>query len=84
VDLAEALHPEVVVLDLRLESESGLEAIPELKSVSPESRIVVYSGSESMKGPARRAGADAVLDKVSMASADELEQVVAGVPEARE
>ncbi len=81
VDLAEALQPEVVVLDLRLDGESGLDAIPELRAVAPRSRIVVYSAVDSMKSSARRAGAHAVLDKVSMASAAELEQLVAERPE---
>ena len=76
LDLAESLQPDVIVLDLTLEGESGLDAIPELRSVAPESRIVVYSGSEAMKVPARRAGAHAVLSKVSMASVSELERAV--------
>ena len=76
VDLAEALQPDVIVLDLTLDGENGLDAIPELRAVAPESRIVVYSGTEAMKVPARRAGAHAVLNKVSMASVMELEQAV--------
>jgi DNA-binding NarL/FixJ family response regulator len=82
IDLAEAMQPEVVVLDLSLDGESGLDAIPHLRSVAPDARIVVYSGAETLKGPARRAGADAVLDKVSMSSVDELERVVTGVASA--
>lgn len=75
VDLAQAIQPDLVVLDLNLEGESGLDAIPELRHVAPDARIVVYSGSPSMKGPARRAGAHVVLDKVSMASVEELVRV---------
>ena len=77
VDLAEALQPDVIVLDLTLDGESGLDAIPELRRVAPGSLIVVYSASEAMKVPARRAGAHAVLNKVSMASVTELQRVVA-------
>ncbi|HEX2272381.1 MAG TPA: response regulator [Acidimicrobiales bacterium] len=76
VDLAQAFQPDVIVLDLTLEGESGLEVIPELRAVAPDSRIVVYSGSEAMKVPARRAGAHAVLSKVSMASVSDLERAV--------
>lgn len=76
VDLAEALQPSVIILDLTLDGESGLDAIPELRAVAPDSRIVVYSGSEAMKIPARRAGAHVVLSKVSMASVSELERAV--------
>ena len=76
VDLAEALQPSVIVLDLSLDGESGLDAIPELRKVAPASRIVVYSGSEAMKIPARRAGAHVVLNKVSMTSLSDLERAV--------
>ena len=76
VDLAEALQPYVVVLDLTLDGESGLDAIPELRAVAPDSLIVVYSGTEAMKIPARRAGAHVVLSKVSMASVSDLERAV--------
>ncbi|MFL5911730.1 MAG: response regulator [Gaiellaceae bacterium] len=79
VDLAEAMQPDLIVLDLNLDGESGLDAIPELRTVAPGSRIVVYSGSGAMKGPARRAGAHAVLNKVSMASVGELERVVTDI-----
>lgn len=77
VDLAESLQPDVIVLDLTLDGESGLDAIPELRAVTPDSRIVVYTGTEAMKVPARRAGAHAVLSKVSMASVSELEEALA-------
>ncbi len=77
LDLAESLQPDVIVLDLTLEDESGLDAIPELRAVTPDSRIVVYTGTEAMKVPARRAGAHAVLSKVSMASVSELEEALA-------
>lgn len=80
VDLAEAIQPHVIILDLNLGGESGLDAIPELRSVAPGSRIVVYSASEVMKAPARKAGADDVLDKVSMTSVGELERVVSNLP----
>lgn len=78
VELAQTLQPDVIVLDLTLEGESGLEAISELRAVTPESRIVVYTATEAMKVPARRAGAHAVLSKVSMASVRDLELAVAG------
>ena len=80
VELAQDLQPDVIVLDLTLEDESGLAVIPELRVVAPSSRIVVYSGTETMKVPARRAGAHAVLSKVSMASVAELERAVAEAP----
>src|ERR687886_698152 len=49
VELAEAMQPAVIVLDLSLEEESGVEAIPELRRVAPHSPIVVYSGADTLK-----------------------------------
>lgn len=75
VEVAETLQPEVIVLDLTLDGESGLDAIPELRAVAPRSRIVVYSAS-AVDAPARRAGADAVLSKLGRATLSDLERVV--------
>jgi DNA-binding NarL/FixJ family response regulator len=33
----------VLVLDLRMPGVTGLEAVPEIRSASPDTRIVVYS-----------------------------------------
>ena len=41
-ELAE-VRPDVLVLDLRMPGITGLEAVPEIRSVSPDTRIVVYS-----------------------------------------
>jgi DNA-binding NarL/FixJ family response regulator len=41
-ELAEA-RPEVLVLDLRMPGMTGLEALPEIRAASPDTRIVVYS-----------------------------------------
>jgi CheY-like chemotaxis protein len=79
VELAEVVQPRVVVLDLSLEGTSGVEAIPRLREVAPESAVVVFSGSRELKGEARQAGADAVLDKVSMVNLSELEAVLSGL-----
>ena len=42
-----ALHPDVILLDLAMPRRSGLEALPELRRVAPEARIVVLSGFTS-------------------------------------
>lgn len=36
--------PDVILLDLAMPNRSGLDALPELRTVAPESRIVVFSG----------------------------------------
>jgi DNA-binding NarL/FixJ family response regulator len=41
-ELPEA-RPDVLVLDLRMPGVTGLEAVPEIRDASPDTRIVVYS-----------------------------------------
>ena len=41
---AAELQPDVILLDLAMPQRSGLEALPELRRVAPEARIVVFSG----------------------------------------
>ena len=41
-ELPEA-RPDVLVLDLRMPGVTGLEAVPEIRGASPDTRIVVYS-----------------------------------------
>ena len=71
VELASSLQPDVVVLDLSMPVMDGLEAIPELLRVSPDTRIVVLSGfdEERMKQAALGQGAHDYLEKGEAASA---------------
>lgn len=39
-----ALQPDVILLDLAMPERSGIEALPELRRVAPDARIVVLSG----------------------------------------
>lgn len=38
------LQPRVILLDLAMPVRSGLEALPELREVAPDARVIVYSG----------------------------------------
>jgi DNA-binding NarL/FixJ family response regulator len=59
------LLPDVVLLDLSMPGMDGLEAIPRLLEVSPDSEIVVFSGfaSERMREPALELGAARYIEK---------------------
>lgn len=76
VRLAAELQPEVIVLDLQLDGESGLDALPLLRAAAPGTPVIVYSGSRHDKPHAMAAGAFAVIDKISISNASELERTI--------
>jgi DNA-binding NarL/FixJ family response regulator len=41
---ATRLQPKVILLDLAMPVRSGLDALPELRTVAPDARIIVFSG----------------------------------------
>lgn len=45
---ADEFNPEGVVIDLKIEHESGLELIPKLLEIEPQTRIVVLTGYASI------------------------------------
>lgn len=47
VTQAEALLPDVVVLDILMPGLSGLDALAKIRAVSPDSRVVMLTASES-------------------------------------
>jgi len=58
-------RPDVIVLDVSMPGMSGLEFCRELKA-NPDRRdipVVILSGSETMEADAKRAGAEAFLEK---------------------
>ena len=63
-ELPEA-RPDVLVLDLRMPGVTGLEAVPEIRSASPDTRIVVYSQyiDDRTEVELAEAGVDAWLRK---------------------
>ena len=58
-------RPDVLVLDLRMPGVTGLEAVPDIRSASPDTRIVVYSQhiDERTEAELREAGVEAWLKK---------------------
>ena len=59
VRLAGELAPDVVVLDLKMPGLNGLDALPEVRRVAPEARILVFSsGSRADRDLALERGAD--------------------------
>ena len=65
IDAAQALKPDVVLLDLAMPVMDGLQALPELRGLLPNSRIVIFSGfeHEALAEEALLAGADAYIEK---------------------
>ena len=63
-ELPEA-RPDVLVLDLRMPGVTGLEAVPQIRDASPDTRIVVYSQyiDDRTERELADAGVDAWLKK---------------------
>ena len=59
------VRPDVLVLDLRMPGVTGLEAVPNIRSASPATRIVVYSQhiDERTEADLSAAGVEAWLRK---------------------
>jgi len=67
IDLSRRERPDVLCLDLYLESDDSLPLIKELKDTLPSMKVIVLSGSvrdDSTLGKALDAGADAFVDKM--------------------
>lgn len=65
VALTTSQKPDAVILDLAMPVMDGLEAIPQIKEASPQTKIVVLSGfeAERMAKTALELGADRYLQK---------------------
>lgn len=63
VQLASVHQPDVVILDNRMPVLSGLEAIPLVKQVAPQARVVMFSSDNDLEHDALAAGADAFVNK---------------------
>ena len=65
IEVVEAAHPDVVLLDLNMPIMSGLEALPLILASSPAPAVVVFTASEGNAGHALAAGATACLNKTA-------------------
>lgn len=65
---ARRLEPDVILLDLNLGAESGLDIIPLFRTHLPQTKIIVLTGlpAEPYCAAARQAGADAFIYKAEM------------------
>jgi len=65
VALAARLRPDVILLDLEMPGQDGVEALPALRAAHPEARVLVFTayGTEERVLSALRAGAGGYLLK---------------------
>lgn len=70
VDAVRETRPDVVLLDLAMPAMDGLQAMPEIRTASPATTIVVLSGFDGsrMRDTAMSSGADAYIEKGSSMS----------------
>ncbi|HJQ42247.1 MAG TPA: response regulator, partial [Jatrophihabitantaceae bacterium] len=76
IELARTLRPSVLLLDVSMPRMDGLEALPHIREVSPNTRVIMYTGFDE-GGLAARAhdlGAAGLIEK-SMALDDLVEQL---------
>ena len=78
---AAACKPDIILLDVSMPERDGLDALPEIKAVSPESKVVMLTSQEGddMMAAAIDAGAEAYLIKGISAETliDALQQIMA-------
>lgn len=65
IDLAAALRPDLLVLDIFMPVLDGLQALPRLKQVAPDTRVVILSvlPTDAHRDTALAAGAAAIVEK---------------------
>lgn len=65
VTLAKEHQPDLVLLDVSMPVKDGLEALPDIRAVSPNAKVVMLSGFEASRlaATAMESGASAYLEK---------------------
>lgn len=77
--VAQAANPDVILLDFRLHGETSAAVLPALRSVCPESRILIHTASreEAAKAQVLALGADDILEKATVSVDQVVEAVLA-------
>ncbi len=67
---AQELHPDLVVMDLHMRDENGLQVIPRLRALLPQVGIIALSllDPDGFRQATLRAGADEFVDKMTMSN----------------
>ena len=62
---AKRLQPDVILLDLSMPRRTGLDALPEIKRVAPDAKVIVVSGfvSSMLAADVLARGADRYIEK---------------------
>lgn len=81
VDLALALSPDVILMDVKMPVRDGVEATREISRLLPEARIVALTSCEEREVVAAMLGAGAAAYVVKGAPLWELERAIAGAAE---
>jgi DNA-binding NarL/FixJ family response regulator len=65
VELAREHQPDLVLLDIAMPIKDGMEALPEIRQASPDSRVVILSsfGEQRYGEQAMQLGASAYVEK---------------------
>jgi DNA-binding NarL/FixJ family response regulator len=65
VELARLHRPDLVLLDIAMPIKDGLDALPEIRAASPDSRVVILSsfGEQRFGERAMQLGANAYVEK---------------------
>lgn len=65
IELAQALKPDVMLLDIRMKDGDGLQSLPHIKAVSPQTRVIILTtyANPSYLARAISGGASGYLSK---------------------
>ena len=63
IERARELQPDIVILDVEMPLMDGIEALPRIRAVAPDARVIVYSSEPSSRGRALALGAFRYVEK---------------------